>query len=61
MFGKDGGDQFHFSGKEPFKKKTANAIIDFDTGEGDQIIIADQVFFHPIITNSVLEDLRKRP
>ena len=36
-------------------------MVDFESSEGDQIIIADQVFFNPIITNSVLTDLRGNP
>ena len=36
-------------------------MVDFDTKEGDQIIIADQIFFNPIITNSVLQELGGNP
>ena len=35
--------------------------MDFNTEQGDQIIIADQIFFNPIITNSVLKDLGSNP
>lgn len=59
--GKDGADRFYFSGNEPYSKKKADQVVDFNTKEGDQIIIADQVFFNPIITNSVLKDLSGNP
>ena len=59
--GREGADGFYFSGNEPYKKKTADQVVDFNTKEGDQIIIADQVFFNPIITNSVLKDLSNNP
>ena len=66
-YGKDtlegdaGADRFYFSGNEAFKKSKADQVVDFDTKEGDQIIIADQIFFNPIITNSVLKDLSSNP
>merc|ERR1712196_93401 len=59
--GNDGADRFYFSGDEPFSKKKADQVVDFNTKEGDQIIVADQVFFNPIITNSVLKDLSGNP
>ena len=31
------------TGEEPFKKKTVDKVIDFDTSEGDAIVIADEV------------------
>ena len=59
--GDAGADRFYFSGNEAFKKSKADQVVDFDTKEGDQIIIADQIFFNPIITNSVLKDLSSNP
>ena len=43
LIGGDGADQFYFSGEEPFKKKTVDKVIDFDSSEGDAIVIADEV------------------
>ena len=59
--GNAGADRFYFSGNEPFAKSKADQVVDFDTKEGDQIVIADQVFFNPIITNSVLQELGGNP
>ena len=59
--GDAGADRFYFSGNEAFAKSKADQVVDFESSEGDQIIIADQVFFNPIITNSVLTDLRGNP
>lgn len=59
--GNAGADRFYFSGDEPFAKSKADQVVDFDTKEGDQIIIADQIFFNPIITNSVLQELGRNP
>ena len=39
----NGADQFYFAGEEPFKKKTVDKVIDFDSSEGDAIVIADEV------------------
>ena len=44
LIGGDGADQFYFSGEEPFKKKKVDKIIDFDASEGDEIVIANEVF-----------------
>ena len=43
LIGGDGADRFYFSGEEPFKKKTVDKIIDFDSGEGDAVVIAEDV------------------
>ena len=43
LIGGDGADQFYFAGEEPFKKKTVDKVIDFDSSEGDAIVIADEV------------------
>ena len=43
LIGRDGADQFYFTGEELFKKKTVDRVIDFDASEGDAIIIADEV------------------
>lgn len=59
--GNAGADRFYFSGDEPFAKSKADQVVDFGTKEGDQIVIADQIFFNPIITNSVLQNLSRNP
>ena len=61
LIGNEGADQFYFSGNEPYKKNKADQVVDFNTAQGDQIIVADQIFFNPIITNSVLEKLGSNP
>ena len=44
LIGRDGADLFYFAGKEPFKKKTADKLIDFNLSEGDAIVISDSIF-----------------
>jgi len=44
LLGGAGADQFYFAGEELFKKKTVDRVLDFDTSEGDAIVIADEVF-----------------
>ncbi|MDA7433859.1 calcium-binding protein [Synechococcus sp. AH-601-P18] len=43
LIGGDGADQFYFAGDEPFKKNTADKVIDFDSSEGDSLVIADEI------------------
>ena len=59
--GNAGADRFYFSGDEPFAKNKADKVVDFDAKEGDQIVIAGQVFFNPIITSSILKELSSNP
>merc|ERR1712224_525385 len=42
MKGRGGADQFYFSGNESYQKKNADKVADFNSKQGDQIIIADQ-------------------
>ena len=42
LIGGDSADHFYFAGEEPFKKKTVDKIIDFDTSEGDAVVIAEE-------------------
>ena len=43
LIGGNGADHFYFSGEEPFKKKSADKVIDFDAKEGDAIIINNEI------------------
>ena len=42
LIGGNGADQFYFSGDEPFKKKLVDKVIDFDSDEGDTVVIAEE-------------------
>ena len=48
LIGGEGADQFYFAGKQPFKKKIADSIVDFDSTEGDSIVIAEDVINYPV-------------
>ena len=43
LIGGEGADQFYFAGEQPFKKKIADSIVDFNSIEGDSIVIAEDV------------------
>ena len=57
LIGNDGADQFYFSGEEPYKKKFADRVLDFDASEGDAIVIAEDVVSNPAITDKVINNL----
>jgi hypothetical protein len=57
LVGNDGADQFYFSGNDMFKKKFADQVVDFDSTEGDSIVIDESAISNPIITSSVIDDL----
>ena len=57
LIGNDGADQFYFSGDEPYKKKFADRVLDFDAAEGDSIVIAEDVVSNPAITDEVIDTL----
>ena len=42
MIGGNGADQFYFSGDEPFKKKLVDKVIDYDSDEGDKVVVAKE-------------------
>lgn len=48
LIGGEGADQFYFAGEEPFKKKIADSIVDFNSEQGDSIVIAEDVINYPI-------------
>ena len=48
LIGGEGADQFYFAGKQPFKKKIADSIVDFDSTEGDSIVISEDVINYPV-------------
>ena len=47
LIGGEGADQFYFAGEQPFKKKIADSIVDFNSTEGDSIVIAEDVINYP--------------
>ena len=57
LIGNDGADRFYFSGEEPYNKKFADQILDFDASEGDAILIDEDVVSNPSITNKVIDNL----
>ena len=57
LIGNDGADNFYFSGEEPYKKKLADRVLDFDASEGDAILIDEDVVSNPAITNKVVDNL----
>ena len=42
LIGGNGADQFYFSGDEPFKKKLVDKVIDYDSDEGDTVVVAKE-------------------
>ena len=59
LVGAEGADNFYFPGDEPFKKKLADEIVDFDAGEGDAVVIAEDLISNPAITDEVIEALEE--
>ena len=57
LVGNNGADQFYFSGNDMFKKKLADQVVDFDSSEGDSIVIDESAISNPIITSKVIDDL----
>lgn len=53
----DGADQFYFSGDVPFKKKAVDKVIDFDTSEGDAILIDEDVVCNPAVNDQIIDNL----
>ena len=51
LIGGGGADQFYFSGEEQFKKKLVDKILDFDSSEGDAVVIAE----------GIIQDLKDEP
>lgn len=43
LIGGGGSDKFYFAGEEPFTKKTVDKIMDFDSSEGDAVVVAEDV------------------
>ena len=57
LTGGDGADSFVFTGNEAFKKKLADEITDFNSPEGDSIVITDEVESNPAITDEIIDTL----
>jgi len=57
LTGGGGADNFVFTGNEPFKKKLADEITDFNSSEGDSIVITDEVISNPAITDEIIDTL----
>ena len=51
MIGGQGSDEFYFSANESFKKNV-DKVVDFESTEGDKVVLADDVFGGLIDSNS---------